>query len=361
MWRVRGRLHDPLTWVEVLQLLKTVAAAVIAWVIAVDVLSLPQSFLVPWAALLVIHATVYRTLARGLQQAAAAVIGVLLAFAVDALLGVDWISLALVLLIGLAAGQLRPLRAEWSTAAATALVVLLAGYSGDGSMLLARLADTFVGIAVGLIVNLAVWPPLRDRGAARRIDALDDRLGALLGEMAAELRADDDGPDTDRWVERTRELDHEIDAAWADIRHASESGRMNLRRHAARRVADARELGEILVGLEQAVADTRSMARTIGRAGGPVTWEPRFRDGWVAVLDRAATAVRRADPELAGRVRDDLDAVANRLPDDDGARPIRPAQGALVLNLLNIVDAMAPVSAIQPIRVRARPPAGTRG
>ena len=173
------------------------------------------------------------------------------------------------LLIGLAAGQLRPLRAEWSTAAATALVVLLAGYSGDGSMLLARLADTFVGIAVGLIVNLAVWPPLRDRGAARRIDALDDRLGALLGDIAAELRADDDGPDTDRWVERTRELDHEIDAAWADIRHASESGRMNLRRHAARRVADARGLGEILVGLEQAVADARSMARTHRPRGRP--------------------------------------------------------------------------------------------
>ncbi len=162
-------------------------------------------------------------------------------------------------------------------------------------------------------------------------------------------------------MERTRELDHEIDAAWADIQHASESGRMNLRRHAARRVADARGLGEILVGLEQAVADARSMARTIGRAGGPVTWEPRFRDAWVAVLDRTANAVRRADPVLAGQVRDELGTVANRLPDDDGGRPIRPAQGALVLNLLNIVDAMAPVSAIQPIRVRARRPAGRRG
>ena len=32
-----------------------------------------------------------------------------------------------------------------------------------------------------------------------------------------------------------------------------------------------------------------------------------------------------------------------------------------MLNLLNIVDAMAPVSAIQPIRVRARRPAGRRG
>ena len=63
-----------------------------------------------------------------------------------------------------------PMRAESTTAAATALVVLLTGYSDDGCMLLARLADTFVGIAVGLAVNLAVWPPLRDRVAARRID-----------------------------------------------------------------------------------------------------------------------------------------------------------------------------------------------
>ena len=223
-------------------------------------------------------------------------------------------------------------------------------------MLLARVADTFVGIAVGLILNLAVWPPLRDRGAARRIDALDDRLGALLGDIAAELRRTTTGRTrTAGWsAARARPRDRR---RVADIQHASESGRMNLRRHAARRVADAagrRDAGRA----QEAVADARSMARTISRAGGPVTWEPRFRHAWVAVLDRTANAVRRADPVLAGQVRDELGAVANRLPDDDGGGPIRPAQGALVLNLLNIVDAMAPVSAIQPIRVRARRPAG---
>ena len=80
----RARLRDPLLWTDALQIAKTAAAAVIAWVLAVEVLSLPQSFLAPWAALLTVHATVYRTLARGLQQAAAAVVGVLLAFAVGA-------------------------------------------------------------------------------------------------------------------------------------------------------------------------------------------------------------------------------------------------------------------------------------
>ncbi len=125
--RLEDRLRDPLVWTDVLQLVKTVAAAVIAWLLAVEVFSLPQSFLAPWAALLTVHATVYRTLTRGIQQAAAAVVGVLLAFAVTPILGVSWASLALVLLAGLAVGAIGPMRAESTTAAATALVVLLTG------------------------------------------------------------------------------------------------------------------------------------------------------------------------------------------------------------------------------------------
>ena len=89
---------------------------------------------------------------------------------------------------------------------------------------------------------------------------------------------------------------------------------------------------------------------------GPVTWSRGSAPGG-SRLDRGPAR----GSVLARQVRDDLGAVANRLPDDDGGHPIRPAQGALVLTLLIIVDAMAPVSATQPIRVRARRPAGRRG
>jgi uncharacterized membrane protein YgaE (UPF0421/DUF939 family) len=351
--RLDDRLRDPLVWTGVLQLAKTVAAAVIAWLLAVKVFSLPQSFLAPWAALLTVHATVYRTLARGMQQAAGAVVGVLLAFAVAHFLGVSWASLALVLLAARALGAMRPMRAEPTAAAATALVVLLMGYSDDGAMLVARLGDTFIGIAVGLVVNLAVWPPLRDRSAARRIDDLDDRIGALLADMANGLRSDD-APDPHRWVEHTRELDHGIDDAWADVRRARESGRLNLRRQAARRIQDTRDLGDVLVDLEQAVADARSMARTIGRAGAVAGWEPRFRDTWVAILGRAADAVRDANVDDVHRVREDLESVARRYSHTNGDRARRPVQGALVVNLRNILEAMAPVAAAQPVRVRSR-------
>src|SRR5690349_1256155 len=222
---LRRRLSDPVLWASGSQLGKTVLAAVVAWVLAVHVLHIAQPFLAPWAALLTVQATVFGSLKRGLQQAAASVIGVLLAFAAGRALGVGAVSVGLVVLAGLLAGSLRGLRSETTTAAATALVVLAAGYSGDGGMLFARLTDTGVGIAVGLLVNLLVWPPLRDRSAARRIDAIDDHIGELLADMASDLgggriQAGD-------WIARTNDLDGELDEAWRGLGQARESARLN--------------------------------------------------------------------------------------------------------------------------------------
>ena len=135
-------------------------------------------------------------------------------------------------------------------------------------LLLARLADTFVGIAVGLAVNVAVWPPLRDRVAARRIDELDDRLGALLAEMAGELRECRDDARSGRAGSSAR-----ASSTTASTRRGPTSG-TRARAGGSTRAATPRgasatraDLGDVLAGLEQAVADTRSMARTIGRAG----------------------------------------------------------------------------------------------
>jgi uncharacterized membrane protein YgaE (UPF0421/DUF939 family) len=80
---------------------------------------LPQPFLAPWAALLTVHATVYRTFARGLQQVAAAVLGVLLAVVVGSAFGINAASLGAMLIVALAAGTTRALRDESTTAAAT--------------------------------------------------------------------------------------------------------------------------------------------------------------------------------------------------------------------------------------------------
>jgi uncharacterized membrane protein YccC len=359
MGALRDRLRDPLLWGNAFLLVKAAGAAVIAWVLARSVFGLAQPFLAPWAALLTVHATVYRTFARGAQQVACAILGVLIAFAAGAAFGVNAMSLGVVLLVALAIGTTRALRDESTTAATTALVVLLAGYSAEWDMLGARLLDTLIGIVVGLLVNLLVWPPLRDRSAARQIDVIDDRLGALLSDMASDMREGRDADAADRWVERTRELDQDLSDAWAVLRQARESGRLNLRRAAAARVGASHDLVPLLARLEQAVADTRSMAGTIGRALPVAGWDRDFRDTWLDLLRRTGAAVSDADAQAIAQVRDDLVCAAGEWFGAEADATLRPTHGALIVNLRNILGAMDAVAEAQPVGVTAAPVALT--
>jgi uncharacterized membrane protein YccC len=343
-----ARLRDPVAWADAAQLVKTVLAAVIAWVVAVHVFHVSQAFLAPWAALLTVHATVYGTVRRGVQQVATSVVGVLLAFAAGSLLGIGAVAVGAVVFAGLVVGQLRGLRDQTTTAAATALVVLTAGYADDSAMLLSRLLDTGIGIAVGLLVNLAVWPPLRDRVAASRIDKIDDRIGDLLDEIAGELRTG--SASVDDWVARTNELDEDVDAARGELGQAHESGRLNLRRAAATRMEAAESFGAILTRLEQAIAEIRSMALTIGLGGiSDATWHA----GWLDLLSRSAVAVRDADAEAITAVRADLDSYAGALDLDELPDGLWPLAGALLINLRNILEALGAVAGAQPVRVPA--------
>jgi uncharacterized membrane protein YccC len=349
---VTNRLRDPVAWTNAIQLIKTVIAAVIAWALATHVFHIPQPFLAPWSALLTVHATVYRTMRRGVQQVGASVIGVLIAFAAGAALGLNAVSLGLAILVGLLIGSTRGFRAETTTAAATALVVLTAGYSDDSHMLVSRLLDIGIGIGVGLLVNLLVWPPLRDRSAARQVDVIDDRIGELLSDIAAAIRGGLAPKHTDDWLARTGELDDDIEQAWSVVLQARESGRLNPRRSAQDRMRAAEGFDDILERLQHAVAETRSMTRTIRLAPvSPDRWDPRFRGPWLDLLERAGAAVSDADPRAIASVRADLDAFAGELAVHELPDGFWPICGALLVNLRNILAALDVVADAQPVEV----------
>lgn len=350
------RLRDPILWTDAAQLIKTALAAAVAWVLAMHVLDISQPFLAPWAALLTVHATVDRSLRHGAAQVASAVAGVLLAFLAGTVLGLTPLSIGLVVLAGLLIGALAPLRAEATTAAATALVVLATGSSDEGPMLVARLLDTGIGIAVGLLVNLLVWPPLRDRSAARQVDAIDDRLGALIGDVAARLRRGRDALDVARALACCAELDGAIGEAIVVVRQARESGRFNARRATARRIAATGGYADVLARLELAVAEVRSMLRTIEFAHiAPDDWDPRFREPWLDLLARTGRGVEAGDAGALVAVRGDLEQFVRALPLTELPEGFWPVCGALVVNLRNVLEALDVVADVQPIRVPKRP------
>lgn len=337
---LRERLRDPVAWTEVLQVVKTVTAAVVAWILAVRVFHLPQPFLAPWAALLVVHATVYRTFTRGAQQVAATVVGVLLAWVVGNLFGLSPMSLAVMMLVGLALGSVRGLRAEATTVAATALIVLTTGFSDDGHVLLARLFDTAIGIGVGLVVNLLVWPPLQDLAAARAVDAIDDELGQLLQDLADECEDECADRDVRRWVERSQQIDQQIDDAWALVRQARESAWYNPRPR-SRAVREADHLKDLLERLEQSVAEVRSMIRTLDHSITELKeWEPEFRRRWIALVREAGVAIADPDADRVRTVRTDLAQLTSDLSTENLSALHWSEYGGLVLNLRNIVSSM---------------------
>lgn len=342
------RLSDPIWWNDILQLAKTVLAAVAAWVIAASVLDLPQPFLAPWAALLVVHATVYRTFSKGIQQVAATVVAVLLATLVGESLGLTTGSIALLLVAALFLGAVPWLGAEATTIATTGLVVLTTGFDDD-AMLAYRLLDTAIGVGVGLMVNVVVWPPLRRRTAAQAMDRIDDRIGELLIDISGGLGDGcQDQDDVTGWIDRTRDLDGELDHAWSLVRQAQESARMNPRR-SARQMKDPKQWHELLRRMEQAVAETRSLGRTLGsQQTHKESWGSAFADPWIEMLGDAGRGARDADPVALGAVRTRLEAFSEEMRATERS-PEWPIYGALIINLRNIVDAMGEVAEANPI------------
>jgi uncharacterized membrane protein YgaE (UPF0421/DUF939 family) len=347
----RQRLRDPVAWTDVIQLVKTVVAAVVAWVLATRVFDLAQPFLAPWAALLVVHATVYRTFSRGLRQVVSALLGVVLAWLVGSSLGLSPLAVGLLLLVGLLLGSAAWFKEETTTIAATGLIVLTTGFSTDDQVLVSRLFDTSIGIVVGLLVNFAVWPPLRDSSAARAIDRIDDGIGELLETMAAQLVDRAGEEQVDEWVQRTRDLERDIDDAWALLRQARESSRLNPRR-AARGLRKSELYEQVLGDNEQAVAEVRSMARTVGHSiEGLNEWEPEFRDRWLSLLREAGVAIGAPDAARVARVRADLSRLAHELSTETLSGRHWPEYGALILNLRNVVASMDRVAEANPVVV----------
>jgi uncharacterized membrane protein YccC len=340
--RLRQRLHPPdaVALVDWAQHAKTALAGVIAWVVAIDVLGLDQPFLAPWAAVLVVHATVYRTVSRGGQQIVATFLGVLLAWASGSLFGVGPLAMGVMLAAAFLLGRHRWLEQESMTVATTGIVVLATHAIDESHLLAGRLLDTSVGVVVGLAVNLLVWPPLRDRAARTYAHHLPQHLAETLEKMATDLRERGtslDPGEVEQWLRQCREVDLDVDHTWALLRQAQESSRLNPRRS---QPADLEEIVGALHLLEEAVAETISLARTIATSAKDANvWDDSFRDEVQRLLATTATAIGVGDDASLAETRDALGRLAQSLSTDALAGSHWHEYGGVLVSLRNIVDA----------------------
>jgi hypothetical protein len=346
---------DPVLLVDLLQSGKAALAGAVAWVVAAEVLGLEQPFLAPWAAVLVVHATIYRTVSRGGQQVLATIAGVVIAWGCGRAFGVDAVSMGVMLLVAFLLGRHRWLREEAMTIATTGIVVLATNALFRADLLVSRLVDTAVGVGVGLLVNLLVWPPLRDRAAWARADELPGELAEVLSEMATGLGPDLHSADVETWVQHLQRIDERLAEAWNLLGEARESVRMNPRPSQPTGLEDQRRILQLL---EQALADSMSMARTIAVSAENATlWDPAFRASWRRLLEDSSAALRKLDHEGLRDIEAELGRLADALSTDALPGSAWHEYGGLLVNLRNVLRALTEVVRTQ---VRVHPSARRR-
>ncbi|HWD03320.1 MAG TPA: FUSC family protein [Amycolatopsis sp.] len=272
---------------------KATLAAVAAWLLATLVFGLPQPFLAPYAAVFLVEATVYRSLYGWLQQVGAVAAGVVLTALVTHLIPDRTAVLAVVLFAGLLIGSWYRFGSSGVWVGVTGMLLVTYGTAGNSELLGARLLETALGAAIGLVVNVLVVPPLYGERLAAASDRLAERLAGLLEDTAELVRTDEPRPDLGEWLGRIRDVRSMAREA-EDADALTREGRfLNLRRRSRftgrHHDRPLRTLRALWPAVEQLVESVRTAAQD--REPFRYPWSPS-RDALADLLHGFAVAIR---------------------------------------------------------------------
>jgi uncharacterized membrane protein YgaE (UPF0421/DUF939 family) len=294
----------------------TVAAFLTAELVG---LHTPPPLIAALTALLVVQATLTSTLVNGVQRVASVVCGVALAVLLTGAVGLTWWSLGALVAVSILVGQLLRLGPHLVEVPISAMLVLGVGASGAESVGAGRIAETLIGAAVGILVNVAFPPAVQTRHAAQAVRRFAEEIAALLGEAAALLAAGTvTAEQSTRWLEDARRLNRHAPRVDRALAHAEESRRLNVRALRAAPISARMRAG--LDALEHVSVTLRTLFRAIDDATHEQTgvredagYADTIRRTTASLLERMGTLVRAFGDQLASGGTDPGDPDGIRL------------------------------------------------
>jgi hypothetical protein len=215
-----------------LTVVKTTVAATVAWVLARHFGENAAVLFAPVVAVLTLQASVYGSIAAGVQLLFANLVGTALAITWTQLLGLTWWSLALGAFVALAVARQvtnTPLARNQLTIATLAVLVLAPVAKGYGQW---RFADVAIGSIVGLAIAVAVPEPPRIDKVRAALDGWADACVDVLRHIADELatRADEFLAPDERhdWIAESRGLTEVSAEAAAAVAGVEETTLLNV-------------------------------------------------------------------------------------------------------------------------------------
>ncbi|MEV5376507.1 FUSC family protein [Streptomyces nondiastaticus] len=227
-------LREPLTMLvrrgrepAVVQTVRSTAAAVISYAVALRLSKEPAPLTAPLTALLVVQVTLYSTLTTSVRRVNSVVVGVLIAIGFSVLVGLTWWSLGLIILASLVIGRFAKAGEFVPEVAISAMLVL--GVTRVAETAWDRVLETLIGAVVGLLFNVLLVPPVWVQPAGEAIEDLARRMRHLLQDIGEEITGHTPVEEAAARLHAARRLDHDIVEVDASLRQAEDSLRLNPR------------------------------------------------------------------------------------------------------------------------------------
>lgn len=252
---VRSTRRGPL-----LQVVKSAVATIAAWLIAGWLIPGPLPVFAAIAALLVVLPSVNQSFAKAIERSLGVIVGVVIATGLSLLLGPqNWVVLLAIVVAMLVAWVFRATPGMGNQVAISAMLVLALG-SSSPQYALDRIVETLIGVAIGLIVNALIVPPVLTAPARRDLGLLGAEIAASLDRLADALLSAQTPAQLQGLMVEARLLRPMLAAAEASIAAGEEALTLNPRRSHRGDLVEMRALLKTLTPIvTQVIGMTRAL------------------------------------------------------------------------------------------------------
>ncbi|MDQ0756462.1 aromatic acid exporter family protein [Arthrobacter sp. B3I4] len=228
---VGARVSSALLWPRLQLATKAALAAGIAFYIAPFMPGSASNYpyYAPLGALVAMYENVSGSMRQGFQTLVGLAIGIGLAFMLFSLGEPSPVTVAIVMGLGVILAGLPRIGSGSDWIPTAALLVLLVGGHNPDQFSFGYLLQMGVGVTVGIVVNLLVFPPLHFKAAALSLAELRLTLARQLGDMGMALQ-ENWPPEHEDWSRRSESLTAHTRSVRAAVEKADASRRANPRR-----------------------------------------------------------------------------------------------------------------------------------
>lgn len=297
-----------------LQVAKSAIATIAAWLIAGALIPGQPPVFAAIAALLVVQPSLNQSLTKAVERSVGVIAGVVIASILGITLGGGTAVILLATVVALViAWALRMTPPTANQVAISALLVLTLG-TATPTYAVDRILETLIGALIGILINLALVPPVVVSPARESVLAFGDELATSLERLATALETPQTPEQLNQLMAQARLMRPMRAAADAAIDVAAESLTLNPRGHRHREQLTATKslldrLWAIMtqtIGMTRAFYDhydatiagepsVRAIAEHLRRAGHDVRLDIRRTDA-AASLPRTTTPPAPDEP-----------------------------------------------------------------